>query len=630
MSEAAKTVIYIGDDRNYYGELKIRFSRIYNTKFEFFEIDTEYYEVFQNIYARLFDIRPDLIYLDCSKNLDENINLAKLLSREYFFRDKPITALVENHKDARKMSVTGVDFVHVKSGEYHDIVYDAMFVRYPKEVVKPDFAIASLEKEVILKEYLRVGYITPTSIHAEGDIKFEKGQVIELESKIPDNVIPSKKFIVSSISSQDLYFNHKYSYDLDFVFVDKPELDTSAEDQEAEQKKFDLEFVEYEERLRRAKKANKSWVSDNMSGSVPKKTKILIVDKSISVLKSSKNLDAYPFLIRCQTYLSEKLGEIHRFRPSLFVFQLPEYIAPEPKEEDVVNDSEEEAVSTEAVKSDEDTESEENIVYAFHKRIKELIDEVKKIENYKPFVLVYNCHDKTTLELQHDLDYPLSIATSDMLSIENVVELAEIYEKKQNHKYKTALDSKYKQLKLSDPVKFRTLQVSDLEEKRYYIKQSNNLSFVFIKHPVTLLSVSESEMDILAPNEMKQGTYSIEYPESMAATIVPVDGKLGNPQGGGYLYHLLLNGYEEKTKKSLRKIVNDIYTREAQEKALLEKEEFDKLNEEAKLKVQGNKVEDAEKAKVAEENAKHGIVISTSDDVIKEADDKDSGGFEKK
>lgn len=629
-AKQGRKILYVGDDRSYWNELKTRYKNSYrHIEFEFLHLAPSESDHFQVTYVKVFDLQPEIIYVDISKDTRAQLKLCRLIKREFLFNDKPLVALVDKFELLRDAKVSGSDFIHIKCGEYHDVVYDPYFMRYPKEASKPEFAVARMEREAQLIEDFRIGYITPTSIHAEGDVRLEKGQLVELESAIPTKVIPSRKFVVTEVSQADLYFDHRYSYDLDFLFVDKPEMDANALDPVAEKAKYEDKMVMYQDQLRRAKKANRDWVLDHMENSSPKKTKILIVDKAMSTLRNAEQpIDKYYYLIRCQALLSDDLHELHAFRPSLFVFQYPDI---ELSAKDLLLEEEEKKKKVEELRE---------VIEEYTKRLESLVETIKKVEGYNPFILIYNCKTINSKGFQERFKYPLILANATKLLLENIVQLAEIYESKQQNKLKLAIEQKVKDLKKQDPVKYRGLKETDFEDKRFYIKKNHDLSFVAIKHPITILSISETEIKFSTNADLELGSYRMEFPVKMGVGLVPQDGKKCLSQGGQFYYHGMIHSVGEREKKSLRQFINEVFTASVSEAEQKELEAFQKLNESISKQKQQQDLDqmqsDAKERIQSKIDRIKGLERDTSEsssettEVKKSDDEKDPFGFTKK
>lgn len=626
--KAGRKLLYVGDDRSYWNELKIRFKNTYkHIEFEYLHLAPAENEHFQTIYVKVFDLRPSIIYIDISKDTRKQLKLCRLIKREFLFKDTPMVTLVDKFELLRDAKVSGADFIHIKCGEYHDVVYDPYYMCYPKEASKPEFAVARMERDAQLIEDFRIGYITPTSIHAEGDVRLEKGQLVQLDSVIPTKVIPSRKFVVTEVSQSDLYFDHKYSYDLDFLFVDKPELDANALDPVAEKAKFEEKMAIYQDQLRRAKKGNRDWVLDNMDNSAPKKTKILIVDKAMTTLRSHEHfIDKFPYLIRCQALLSDDLHELHSYRPSLFVFQYPDI---ELSAKDLLLDEDEKQKKIAELKE---------LIEEYTHRLELLVETIKKIEGHTPFILIYNCKTINSKGFQERFKYPLILANASKLSLDNIVQLAEIYENKQQNKLKAAITQKVKDLKKQDPVKYKTLKESDFEDKRFYIKKNHDLSFVSIRHSITILSLSETEIKFSTNADLELGSYRMEFPVKMGVGLVPQEGKKCVSQGGQFYYHGMIHSVGEREKKALRQFINEVFTATVSEAEQKELDAFKKLNEQIqKQKDQSDAEQQQVEAKERIQNKIDrikGLERDTSKSEESSASDsdaeKDSFGFVKK
>jgi hypothetical protein len=333
----ALKVIYIGDDNSYWTTISGRIAGNFQGKeFEFHKFVVSKYLNYQYIFIEILKLEPHVIYLDFATSLAEGLKLAHMIKRENVLKSCPVVGLVEKKERVKDGIFAGVEFIHVKCGEYHDVIYDPFLLALPKDAGKPDFAEAKFTRDAKLFSDFRVTFITPTYIHMEGNIKLAKDDIITLNNDIPDRLVPSKKFVVKDIRDFDLYYDYKYGYDLQFVYVDEPqfdddELEEKLEGRDENQRVLLIknaktmrlqEINDYKARMRKTKKDVEAWVVDNMDRVKPKKTKILIIDKNLSFLRDENNLlEKFNFTIRTQTMLSDDLRDIKISRPAIISFQ---------------------------------------------------------------------------------------------------------------------------------------------------------------------------------------------------------------------------------------------------------------------------------------------------------------------
>lgn len=616
-----RKIIYLGDDRSYWDNIKSRFLKTYNqTEFDFLKIHQEDPTKYQEVFLEILDIKPTIIYIDFSEDLNTQLKLAQLVRRDNSTAHIPIVGLVESQKDVRDCLTAGVPFIHIKCAEFHDVVYDPYFWAFPKEAKAAEYAKAKFSREAELIDDFRIGYITPTDIHAEGNIKLQKGEKIKLESAIPEKIIPSKNFIVKEIYTSNLYYDYTYGYDLEFVFVDEPEVDENEnedvlgeEDEKKRLKKINdakmnrrQKLAEYEDHLQRTKKKQKKWVLDNMYDSSPKQTKILIVDEKMRVLRNEdKPIDQHGYTIRTQTLLSGEMSEIDRMVPNIIAFQ---YVG-----DDEVRSEEGEAEGEQEELSEEELKAKEEAIREAEKRANEqlvkIIAKIKSIQNYKPFLIIFNCRHYTSKSFQDTFKYPWVITNKGRMKLKIILDMAEMYEKKQKLIYDEKVNKRIEEMRKKDPQKYGRLTPKDFEEERFYVSKDHDLSHISCSYPIELETLTESEITFLTEEDLDLKTFRLNFPVQMSITLVEQDGKKFQLVNGKNQYKALIHSIGETEKKKLRRFINEIFFGPLMEERKKEEDAFREVNE----KVMQERLEAALKNMEGEDE-----------------DDKDDGKKEKK
>jgi hypothetical protein len=597
-TQKKRTIVYIGEDGGYWQTIQDGLTTNYSfINFEFQTLFDKDSEAAQRLMINLLDIMPGIIYIDFSTSRDTHLSLAQLVTREIAFGNVPVVGLVEEKEYVRDCLSAGVDFIHVKCGEHHDVVFDPMLMAYPKDVKRPQFARAKFKRDVFLIDDFRIGYITPTSIHVEGNIKLEKGEIVEIESAIPVKNVPSKKFKVRDISDTNLYYDYRYAYDLDFIFVDEPELredefeDALGETDERRRAKLVQEAKnrrqervnEYQESLKFSRRKHREWVLSSVDERGAKKTKVFIVDKSLRIFRQEgvKPLDRYPYGIRCQTALSSSQREIQSFWPNIIGIQMfGQYVGEslalfQDVAEGLIAKTEE--IPTEEILGKdprmEMLKSIPVIEKADFATIETIVNYVKAVENYTPFIVIFNCPFKSSKELQETFQYPMLLVHKESLTMDAVLNVASLFEKKQEEKLLAKVKAKVAELKKRDPAKYRNLTPDDFNEKRYFIKKSSPLSHCSYRYPVTLETITESELTFLSKEMVELKTFRMDFPVEMSINAIPSDGKAFQDVDGLKQYKALIHSIGEDDKKTLRRFVNEVIfepkmeQREKEEKA---------------------------------------------------------------
>ena len=183
-----------------------------------------------------------------------------------------------------------------------------------------------------------------------------------------------------------------------------------------------------------------------------------------------------------------------KIRPSIIVYQLLSDISPD--EEAIFEKALEKIKSPEVTHNFEDKDQKKRYtelvegIPSWQKseisKIQRLITEIKSIDNYSPIIVLFNCFWQTSKSLQESFMYPMIVTYGHSLNMDVVMNLAQIYEKRQEEKLSELIKNKIQSLKKRDPRKYGRLNESDFKEKKYFIKKSNTLSFGSMKNTILL------------------------------------------------------------------------------------------------------------------------------------------------
>src|SRR3989339_232827 len=581
-------IVYVGSDTSYFNDVRVRFKNSYpqvEYKFMPLESSDDYHQTF----LQILELKPLIIYVDFSGKGKVRTYLTRLLKREVSTRNIPLVALVEKEEQLKECNATGVDFTHIKCGEISDVVYDPCSLVYTRSVKKPDYVRARFVKDAELFEDFRIGYYTASYMRAESNMKYGKGDIVEIETAIPEKVMPSHHFIVRNVQESDLFYDYRYAYDLDYVFVDKPEtIDVEGGDAKVVELANQERMDEYKNNLILTKKKVSSWVDDSLSSTAPKTTKILIIDKTMRFFANmDKPIEDYPYGIRCQTELFD-LDYLEKIRPNIIAFEFFEIV-----DEESGDVGKKKAATT----TKESGQKSRNAV----EQLTLMVKKIKSMQNFSPFIVVFNCHKFNSKSFQDSLQYPTILVDTLTLDMRKVVEFANIYDKKIEKKYEEAIKLKVAQLKKQDPNKYRKLSISDFKDRKFYPKSSSPLSYASCKYVIQLTSMTESELTFVGDPEFEGEQFYLKFPARMHIRIIPGDtGKKFIIEQRRNLYKALIHSVGEEQKKKLRQFVNEIFFTDLNNRKEKEKEEFDKKNQEVleKLKAAGEVAADIQSSAV--------------------------------
>lgn len=619
-------VVYIGEDDHYWHTIKQRLvSKYEKNVFEFKHYRLKNFFSYPSIFLELLRYRPSFVYIDFTYDTSKLLKLARLVQMENSFKAMPVVGLIDKPERIDDAVFAGVEVTHIKCGEYHDVIFDPYFLAFPAEAQKSEFARAKFQKDVTLISDFRIGYVSPKGIHAEGNIKLEEGSIIELTTNVPKNIIPSRKYRVSKVDDKNLFFNYIYNYELEFIYVDEPEnqiektreemVGASEEQIEAVLRtvkgRYEEEVATYEARLKKSKKDIKEWVIDKMGASRPKKTKVMIVDPELHFIgEMDKDLDQYPFAVRFQTKLCEEFTEIYKIRPDLIAMQFYDKeklrIQME-KEFNKYTHDDGTPLSNEEVDEEKDKALTDLKRQAENKALDQLaslLSKIKSYEGYRPIIIIFNCENYDSANIQNSLKYPYIMANGREMQFETILEMASSFEKRTEQRFKDEISKKLLELRKKDPKKFGRMTEEDFIEKKFFVPSSSPFSRAHFRYPIQLKELTESEAAFFCDKFLEMEVYRLDFPVPMSLTLIPLNGTSREPADGGYLYNALIHSIGEVEKANLRKFINEIFFSDVNEKRKTEIEAFKALNEKEKIKrIEEEKAKEKE-ALAQEKNAK--------------------------
>lgn len=639
-------ILYIGSEENYFTNISYRFKTSYpHIDWDFQTIAVNSSSNGEMIFLKIIKIKPKIIYLDFCNYQKQIFILSELVSSDPLFSNVPIVGLTDKKEAIRECLGVGADFMYVKGGEFFDQVYAPMVMAFPKKVKPVKFAQAKLSREVELIDDFRVGYIAPTYMHVEGNLFLDEGKTVVFNSSVPIKNVPSKRYIVKNREQSNLYYDFNYSYDLDFVFVDEPVLgeehqeDALGVTDEKERlaiiknakKNQQLTLQYYKSDYIQAQKKHKDWVVHNMQDfNLEKKTKVLVIDQSMRIFSLSHDMDyRKKYSFRCFTSFDKDFKNILKIRPSIIVVQFLSEISPQ--EDELFQKVLEKIKDPEIIHKFDEKEEEKRYSELVEKvpilqkeemaNTGNLITTIKAQQDYSPILVLFNSFWQSSKSLQQSFMYPMIVTYGDSLNMDVVVNLAEVYEKRQDEKLSELIKKKVLQLKKRDPRKYGRLNESDFKEKKYFIKKSNILSYGSIQNKILMIRLTESEIKFKSEIELPMKTYRLEYPMPMSINLVPIEeGKDFLDQKGGKIYRGIIHSISENDKKTLRQVVNDILFSPLNEKRAKEQEDFNGLNQKI-LDERRKAQEEAEQAANEHAEAVFEKEVSPEDEVSKESED---------
>lgn len=528
---------YFGDDEAYYRTLVAEFKRHSRLDLDFIKLYESDEQKIQSFFSKVVETRPACIFIDFSKQTQDYLHLARIICRTLLEYPVITVGLVDylSPPDVIMESIlTGVHFTHIKSTESFDVVYDVARLVSPKEVADHGFATATLNEDWEAGVPVKVGFVHSEGFHIETDYKLQEGHKVRLNHHwTQKRIVPSREFFVKGINSINLFYQFKYAADLDFTFVDEFLPQEGMEPEMIEEKKKERGDLIIHHR----KQLNK-WIEDNISRSLEKKIKVLVVDPAYHFYNEQPRTDKHAYIIRCVPFIQDIGQQIDCMRPQVIVFSMDK----------------------------EEIENSKNNI----ETIVKLAEALKvKMADTKPFIIIFNSTIDSQ-EMKEKLQYDHVISTDSELSVPVIVGMVDKFEKKMN----------------DDLIKQKVIKANCV-----YLKKTNSAAIAEVLISIKVTKLSESDLifqsDIPLPIGMN---LHLTNPVDMYINIQP-----GKGQGKVPEYQGLIHCLGEAQKKDLRRFVNSVFFRDHDAQLTAESEEFKKLNE-AKL---NEKLEAAKKLQEA-------------------------------
>ncbi len=593
-------IAYLGKDISYWNNIQKNFPRIFKgtepVEFKRFSVDDEI--AVQHFVARLVKINPVILYID-KISFPSNLTwFVKVIKEDPLLKDIVIAILSNEVGDIQKEICLKADLSFVKCGEMFDSVYSPCKLAFNDKCNSLDFARAKPEQEIDLFDSFRVGYITTSSLRAEGNCELKEDSDIYLETNIPARNVPSKYYNVVSVNQSNIYYGFNYAYDLEFRFSDPIHIVNKEERENIEKIKDDdtkqialkeLEKKESQEeelmddRIRESKKRHRDWLIEFTNQDHSKMDKLLIVDKALSFLnnKELKLMDQYPFSIRLQTTINEDLSRVKRLKPSVIAFQLfgsillgdDDTMKEIFKDYIIISNS---SSTTEQVENifdkldDNYGENSQEVLEQIRKiesteliEVKEFIEEIIKDKDYQPFIVIFNSYLKNTDKFREYCNYSKIFCQDKPLNFSFIEQMFELLQKQR----------KNNELKPNG--------VSNSEEDYiYYVDKDSSLSYAVCRYKFDVLELTESDIIIAGDVSLAPGNYWMDFPTTMSIKICPnEEGNLfEESKDGKKVYNGLINMIDEKGKQGLRRYINEVFFRPLKEQREKEQEDYWRLH----------------------------------------------------
>lgn len=659
-------IAYLGEDKSYWDSLKAIYqSDNPSMQFFFFEWFNRKEDTVSAAFEKVRQTPLSIVYFDFCKRDAEMLYLTKVIVQDNSTKNMVSVGLIDNltSKDViREAILAGIKLIQIKGTEVRAAVFQPLDVATGMANI-PAYAVAKLNHTTTLRQRFRLRSVSATNMRIESDRPFKPNDDVRMVTSFLKNArLFSHWHKVKTCEDSNLYSNGRFIHDLDFYFIDPkhildaakeqerlaqaeaekknkkaggaakaaaaPEAPVPPEDPKVKAKREAEAKARLEQDVADIKKNLEQYVSDNRDRYIPKKIKVMVLDKKLDILaQAEKNIFYdYPFKMYLQTYLKDPEKELKHRLPNVITMildaapKLDEEAAQEYSEnlQKVVKVIEEIkaklSIKTklpddwEAPVSDiragllalratpESAESKRKVQEAldqyFAKKtandldaLKNIMAAIKKIPNYSPVVLIFNGAGLTSEGLRKDFGHNQIICQNGLFNFKQLLGLAQIFQKNIEAKKDKELNDKLNALKKKDPAKFRKYTKADLEGGvRAYFDEKKSDSVVDFENQVQLLSISESELtfNLIGKDKYDIPMYSIfelNFPVNMWVTVLPFPKSMleGNKKPEGFRAFIHMVG--EIEKRDLRRFVNSVFFADKDEAKRKELAEFEAMKQ---------------------------------------------------
>jgi hypothetical protein len=533
-------VIFVGDDKSYFGLIKDKFASDFKAiKLEYEQLYKETGMEIQSLIVDIFKKKPRIIFVDLSKHTSEMLHLARVLARLNSVIKPQIFALADYNQGITPLQravIAGVRCVHIKGAELDAVCFDAIAFAFPDKLENHDFAMAKLEDSVNAYIPVKVGIVSTTGVRVESNFPVAPGNQYNLLNFWTNKgLMKSSGTQCKSQIQEGLYYNYDFSQEFAFEYVAPVDKEDKEPDVIEQLEKERLQVLE------ESKSRMIDWVKNNPKFSKLKVLKTLIVDKDMTIYKDQPLSDEFSFVIRCQPYLHQVKKELTHINPHLIVYNM----------EDV---------------DPEELEANEDIAHTYNetRTLQYILKVIHSMQGYTPFIIVFNAEGYSTDKLQKVLNYSQIMAYSEKLNVELVHKMATMLDKKLNSQYQSATEC-------------------------IYLEKEHPSSYAEIEIDIELVGCSENDLYFNAAVDLPYKTVlrvNLPAPMYVSVTSAPNGSTVSSD------YYGLIHGIGEEERQELRRFINSVFFREKEAARAAEKEAF----EQAKIDAIKRKEEEAQKA----------------------------------
>jgi len=512
-------VLYLGVDKRYSESLESKLLQEYEG--QSFEIEFEkFYKVnddnFVELVEKILSSTADMILLDYSfqsESVMKAIYLVKQMAPEL-----SLITLYDHQNKIRQREdclLYNVVLNHLKSGEDNlNVLYSLCYLMFREKTIEPKVTQCKMKEPEPCKavDKSRIVYFSKDGPKIETRNLLTSGDIIELDIKIDDRLIPSKKYIVKKAGDDGIHYSSKkYWAYLNYVYIDPVPLQARASKLDKLKNQEDNEkiIIQIDEQI---KPAVAQWFEEQiLPKNHPLKTPFLVIDPKMQIFNhNAHELWKFREVMRFKRNTSNLLKELEHYKPMIIAFQYEAKIE--------LTDTAKEEGQRELPVNDFNS-------------LQELIQTTKKIKTYLPFLFIFNFPDKNSEELKKSLDYPNIISSKDAITCQHIRMCISLLEKKNEESFNVE------------------------NEGCSFMPLDDQLSTAGFNYKIDIVNMNEFAFEFSSKDKFNlYETFYMEEPVKTYFTIVPHRANSPYEKSDG-IYRGIFHSYDDEQKKGIRKYV---------------------------------------------------------------------------
>lgn len=312
---------YLGDDEAYFRALQGEIKKHAKVEIDFQRFSENEDTKIQSLFLKVFTLKPTCVFIDFSKNTQDYLHLARIISRTTLEHEMLLVGLVDYLSPPEVMEeslATGAGLNFIKSAETFDVVFAVSHLCMPGNVLGHGFANTKLKEVAQAGVLAKIGYVSTNGLHLESDYPFAQGEKLELKHHwLEKRIVPSRQVTVKTVSTSNMFYQFRNNADLEFGFVDELVVAVEMSPEEVAHRKNERnDLLEFH------KNKMKKWIQNNESPGSEKRAKVLVVDYHFHFYQDQPRTDKHAYTIRCAPFLKDISSELDRLKPQIIAFSM--------------------------------------------------------------------------------------------------------------------------------------------------------------------------------------------------------------------------------------------------------------------------------------------------------------------